>query len=169
MFWAGFNNSAGSQSTTPSAVTTRVYARFSGAGFQLGVSKNSSTTSDWYWDSSVHSVGDSLLVVGSYQINSGTSTDDVSQMWINPDAATLGAGTAPAPTLIASTGADITLSQVASFVLFDRSTAQPTGVFDELRIGTSWADVTAVPEPGAASLLLLGLLGWTGLRRARRS
>lgn len=165
VFWAGFNNSAGSQSTTPSTVVTRVYSKPSGSGFVLGTSKNSSSTSDWVWDSTVHNFGDTIFVVGSYTINSASSTDDVSQMWINPDASTFGAGTAPAALLSVATGADISLSQVASFVLFDRSAAQLTGTLDELRIGTSWADVTTVPEPSVLALAALGLLGLAAARR----
>ena len=162
VFWAGFNNSAGSQSTTPTTVATRVYSKAIGGGFVLGTSKSSSTTSDWVFDSTVRNLGDTLFVVGSYTFNTGSSSDDVSSMWINPDSSTFG-GSAPAPLLTASTGADITLSQIASFVLFDRSTAQLGGTLDELRIGTSWADVT--PEPSVAALTGLGLLALATLRR----
>ncbi len=166
VFWAGFNNSVGSQATTPTTVATRLYTKTSGSGFVLGVDKNSSSTSDWYWDTTTRNVGDTLFIVGAYELNSGTTTDDVSYLWINP---TVGSLTAPAPTLTAATGADITLGQVASFVLFDRSTAQPSGVIDELRIGTSWADVTGVPEPTTTALAGLGILALISrYRRGRR-
>lgn len=41
-----------------------------------------------------------------------------------------------------------------------------TTSFDEFRVGDTWADVTPVPEPSCAALLLLGGLGFT--RRWRR-
>jgi hypothetical protein len=165
VFWAGFNNSAGSQTTTPSVVATRLYTKTSGSGFVLGVDKNSASTSDWYWDTTTRNVGDSLFIVGAYELNSGSTSDDVSYLWINP---TVGSATAPSATLTAPTGADITLGQVASFVLFDRSAAQPSGIIDELRIGTSWAEVTGVPEPTSAALAGLGLLALVLRYRSRR-
>ncbi len=155
VFWAGFNNSAGSQATTPSTVATRLYTRTFGTGFQLGVDKNSSSTSDWYWDNTQRNVGDTLFIVGAYELNSASTTDDISYLWINP---TIGSAIPPTPTLTAPTGGDITLGQVASFVLFDRIASEPSGTIDELRIATSWADVTGVPEPTTAALAVLGML-----------
>lgn len=40
-----------------------------------------------------------------------------------------------------------------------------TTSFDEFRVGDTWADVTPVPEPSSAALLLLGCLGLAGRRR----
>ena len=166
VFWAGFNNSAGSQTGTPSVVATRVYTKTSGSGFVLGVDKNSGSTSDWYWDTTTRNVGDTLFLVGAYTMNSASTSDNVSELWINP---TIGSDTPPPATLTAATGGDITLGQVASFVLFDRSAAQPSGTIDELRIGTSWADVTGVPEPSTAALVGLGFLALLSRHRwARR-
>src|ERR1035437_6208318 len=84
IFWAGFNNSAGSQSTTPTTIASRVYAKGFGSTFQLGTSKSSSTASDWVFDSTTRNVGDTVFVVGSYTFNSATASDDVASMWINP-------------------------------------------------------------------------------------
>lgn len=46
------------------------------------------------------------------------------------------------------------------------NTAGETNQFDELRVGTSFADVTGIPEPGSAVLLVLG--GLVPLLRRRR-
>ena len=73
--------------------------------------------------------------------------------------------------LTASTGADIALSQVASFLLMDRSASQLGGTMDELRLGTSWGDVTGVvaaPEPSTLALGGFGALALVSLYRARR-
>ncbi|HVM49259.1 MAG TPA: PEP-CTERM sorting domain-containing protein [Candidatus Acidoferrum sp.] len=165
VFWAGFNNSAGSQSTTPTTIATRVYSKPSGSGYLLGVSKNSSSTSDWVWDTTVHSFGETVLVVGSYTFNTASTSDDVSQLWIDPPVITPG-GAAPTPTLVATTGGDITSSQIASFVLFDRSASELAGTLDELRIGNSYASV--VPEPSTAVLGGLGVLALVTFWRGRR-
>lgn len=45
----------------------------------------------------------------------------------------------------------------------------PGGVgYDSLRIGTTYADVTPIPEPAAASLLVAGVTGIAGCRSLRR-
>lgn len=153
VFWAGLNNVAGSQLTTPSVVGTRLYTRTAGGGFNFGVAKNSSTTTDWVWDTTELHVNDTIFVVGSYEINTGSTSDDVSRLWINPSSSTFGAASAPATPLIATSGGDITASTVASFLLFNRSPAEPAGmIVDELRIGTSWAEVTPPAPPTGATL-----------------
>jgi len=157
VFWAGFNNSVGSQATTPSVVGTRLYARSvtgSPGVFQLGVNQNGGTTT---WDTTdLFATGTTLFIVGSYTFNPGVG-DDVSQLWINPNTTS---ATPPAAT-VSATGTDLTT--IASFVLFDRIASEPTGTFDELRMDTSWANV--VPEPSTAALAGLGLLALTWARR----
>jgi PEP-CTERM motif len=161
IFWAGFNNTPGSQASTPSVVGTRLYARTTTGGFQLGVNENSSTITSWD-TTDLFSTGTTLFIVGSYTFNPSTS-DDVSQLWINP---TIGSATAPAATVSATGGSD--LSTIASFVLFDRNAIEPSGTIDELRIATSWADVTGVPEPSSMVLAGFGALALVSWCRARR-
>ena len=162
IFWAGFNNTPGSQATTPSVVGTRLYARTTTGGFQLGVNENSSTSTTWD-TTDTFSTGNTMFIVGSYTFNPGTG-DDVSALWINP---TIGSATAPAATISATGGSD--LSTIASFVLFDRNAIEPSVTIYELRIGT-WADVTGVPEPSSMVLAgfgfgALALVSWCRARR----
>jgi hypothetical protein len=158
VFWAGFNNSAGSQPTVPTVLATRVYTRAASGGFNLGLSKASSTASDWQWDSTVHHLNETIFVVGSYTFNSSSTTDDVSSMWINPAASTFGLANPPAATLVASSGGDITSSIIASFLLMDRDSAEPAGgVVDELRIATAWSSVT--PPAGPSPTLAIAQTG----------
>ncbi len=141
VFFAGFNNASGFQSTHPTVVGTRIYSRAVTGGFNLGVDKTSSTTTDWAWDPRVFKTNQVLFIVGSYTFNQVSGTDDVSKMWINPDPSTFGLSNEPATTLISSPGTD--LPQVASFLLMQRNANEPLAMLvDELRLGTSWGDVT---------------------------
>ncbi|HZV35860.1 MAG TPA: PEP-CTERM sorting domain-containing protein [Verrucomicrobiae bacterium] len=168
-FIAGFNNSAGSQSSTPSTFASRVYTRLSGTGFNVGLDLNGSTATQYA--SPTYNVGDTLFLVGSYTFVTGTANDTAS-MWINPDSSTFGAGTAPASTLTSSSSSESDIAQIASFMLRDGSALEPGVIVDDLRVGASWADVTpAVPEPGTTVLCGLGfgvlaLIGWS--RRSRQ-
>jgi hypothetical protein len=165
LVWAGFNNALGSQSGTPSVMAAQIKTKMlTSSTFALGTSKASTVASDCVWDPITRSVGDTLFVVGSYTLNSGSSSDDVSQMWINP---AIGSATPPAATLTASTGGDISSGLIASFVLENRDVKESSGIMDELRFGT-WADVTAVPEPSTVVLAGFGALALVSWYRARR-
>ena len=149
-FIAGFNNSIGTQTGQPTVVGTRVYARTAEGGFNLGVAKNSSTTTDWVWDETVFNTNETIFLVGSYTFTTaGGTTDDISKLWVNPDPAAFGAADPPATALIATGGNDIpgvsgNPPQIASFVFFQRSDVnEPAAMIaDELRVATTWAGVT---------------------------
>lgn len=156
-FWAGFNNSYGSSTNTPTTVATRVYTRASGGGFNFGMSKATSITSDILWDTTAHYTGETNFVVGSYTFNTSSTNDDVANMWIDPASSTFGSAFAP-PTLTTSLGGDVNGNTIESFVLMNRNTMEPAaGIFDELRIGTSWASVT--PPMQEAPLLNFAVSG----------
>jgi hypothetical protein len=171
-FIAGFNNSVGTQTGQPSVVGTRLYLRTSGTGFNLGVAKNSSTTSDWVWDNTVYVTNQTIFLVGSYTFTSvAVTNDDIARLWINPSPTNFSAPNPPPAGLTATTGPDITADQIASFVFFQRSaTVEPAAmVADEFRLDTTWAGVTpAYPKPanlsiqwqnGAPSISLSGSIG----------
>jgi hypothetical protein len=153
---AAFNNSRGTQGTTPTELGTRILAREAGAGgFNLGVAKNTTTPSEWVWSPQVFAVGETIFVVGSYTFNAGNSTNDVAMLWLNPEPTAFGSEQTPVASLIATNGADITSNQIGSFVFMQRglnNVNQPgEALVDELRIGTSWPSVTP-PAPFVASL-----------------
>ena len=146
---AGFNNSTGSQSGQPTVYGAQFLVRLSGSGYNVGLSKIASTV----WDTVVHTVGATLFVVGSYTLNTGTTSDDTSAMWINPPFTTFGAPAAPAPTLTSTAGNDISSQVIRSFLLRDAGATEPVVMLDELRIGTSWASVTPpAPVPARPTL-----------------
>jgi hypothetical protein len=158
IFWAGFNNTgAGSQLTTPSTVATRVVTKASGGGYQIGLDRNSGNTTLFQWDPTVRNVNDELFLVGSYTFNP-SANDDVSKLWVNPSSGSFG-GSEPGGALVSTAGsADI--NQIASFIFFNRNAGEPASVIaDELRIGSTWAEVTSVPEPGVWALAIMAGLG----------
>jgi hypothetical protein len=168
---AGFNNTRGSQSGNPSTVGGAMCVKASGSGFVVGVNEDSSNSSAATYDTTVLSFDTTYFVVGKYTIrgtlNQNTQDDDF-RMWINPDSGTFG-GAEPSGGLVAlAQQNDIPTNQgdgnavVQTFLLRQDGTstagnAATSIIFDELRIGTTYADVTPVPEPTALSLLAIGL------------
>lgn len=172
-YWAGFNNvqSQNAGTGTPGTIVTRVYARSTTGGYNIGLQEGSGGAPATTWNSQVLTTSDTVFLVGSYTFNSGTG-DDVAQLWINPSSSTFGAGSAPASSLTSSGGTDI--ARVASFMLFDRVADEPTtGLLDDLRFGQTWADVTppAVPEPSVTALgvAAMGLFGTWRMMRTKRN
>ena len=151
-YFAGFNNSRGSQANTPTVLGTRIVARSTGLGtYNLGMSKNTNNAPEWVWATNVFTTNQTIFLVGSYTFNTNSSSDDVSILWINPGPATFAATSPPPGTIVVSNGWDINSKQIASFVFLQRglnNTAQPeTTIADELRIGPTWASVTPVAQP----------------------
>ena len=162
VFWAGFNNSSGTQTTTPLSVGTRVVTRSATGGFNLGLDKSSGSAPSFVFSPLVFTPNDVLFLVGSYTFNSGSTTDDVSQLWINPPASTFGQATAPPAALTNSAGTD--LSGIASLVLFNRNSAEPaTIIADEVRVGASWASVTPPAESQTVPVLNISRSGNTSV------
>ncbi|MSU58725.1 MAG: hypothetical protein EXS35_11235 [Pedosphaera sp.] len=170
VFWAGFNNSTGTQLTTPSTVGTRVLTKSATGGYQIGLDKTSGNAGGFVFAPNVFTTAQTVFLVGSYTFNPAATNDDVSQLWINPAPATFGSPAPPAATLINTATNDISngAGQIASFVLFNRNANEPAQIIaDEVRIGTNWASVTppAIPPapPTLAATLAAGkiLLAWT--------
>jgi dienelactone hydrolase len=154
---AAFNNTPGPQGDSPSVFVSAVRVRptpdttDSPANYNIGIRKNPSIAT--VWDTGVFTASDEGPVhfaVTSYTFNSASTADDQVTLYLNPDPSTFG-GAAPTSGTILSTSAgnDISNGQIATFML--RQATQggaPQGIaFDELRVGTSWADVT----PAAAT------------------
>jgi hypothetical protein len=148
---------AGFTTGTGTSFGTKVNIRVNGAGgFNLGVSKAIGTTYGG-WAATDFNAGDAVFVVGRYRFNSSSGTDDLSDLWLNPDRASFGAGTAP-PAAIAGVGnGGNDLTQIDRFFFRSGGTSSSPAklVADELRIGLTWADVTP-PAPPELTLSPLG-------------
>jgi hypothetical protein len=146
-FIAGFNNSPPDTTGGVTRAGARLFVRadpLDPGRFNLGIRNDTGTTSETVWDSTQFAPGpgsDPIFLVVAYEFNPAGSTDDVTRLWINPAPATFGQGTAP-PTSLVHTGFDIYQSQIQSFFLRQVDTGPNVTIVDELRIGTTWADVT---------------------------
>ena len=101
-----------------------------------------------------------VFVVGRVT-HDGGSGNDLIELWFNPNLTTPGAAT------ISATFANFSGLDGFSF----ETGSTPTGRFDEIRFGTTFADVapTPVPEPAAVAVIAgCGALGFAASRRPRR-
>ena len=164
VFWAAFNNSSGTQGSTPTTVGTRLLTRSATGGFNVGLDKSSGNANGFVFSPVVYTTNDTLFIVGAYTFNTATTNDDVSQLWINPGASEpLVRPIAPAPTLTCVATND-PFTQISSFLLFNRNSAEPAGILaDEIRVGTSWASVTPPAENAQPPLLSIARAGNTSV------
>lgn len=114
---------------------------FVGSG-TLGIGKKSSTPAA----TTSLSSGTQFIVL-RYNIT-GTATDTV-DFWVNPDSSTFGSSTPPTAT--GSTSGGNNVASIPYFGLYAASGAGPSILFDEIRLGTNWAQVT--PPSGAVVVI----------------
>jgi hypothetical protein len=147
VFWAGFNNTQGAQTTTPTVVLARFLTKNDvtnniPGNFLVGISKTSGTAGQFTFATNSFSTNDVVFVVGAYTWIGDTADGlDYARLWVNPDPSTFGAATAPEATVTNFAGSDS--GNVRSFVLWNRNAQEPRDVtLDDLLIGNNWADVT---------------------------
>lgn len=131
-YFAGYYNT-----TTGTTTGAPVWTRLDGTSFDIGISARITTPVTW---STIKSLDATYLIVGAYQFVDG-ATNDSAKLWINPNASTFGR-TEPPPTLAAVNNTTDLASVVRFMVRQDAATLTPFIEMDELRIGTTWADVT---------------------------
>jgi hypothetical protein len=127
-----------------------------GSTFKVGVRSGGSGAT--YTTSSTLTVGKVNLFVVQYTFDGNVS------LWVNPTAG----GSEPTADISFAAGVSAANLQEIGFKSQSAATAG-NWFFDDLRVGTSWADVTPVPEPSVFALAGLGLLGlMTRFRNVKR-
>ena len=99
----------------------------------------------------------------------GPTGNITSTLYIDPALSSLGTGVAPTGSLFDNSASPDTTRAPYAFdtIRLGAFNAAGTVRFDEIRIGTTWADVSPGPEPSAAALLLTGAVGLLARRRRR--
>jgi arylsulfatase A-like enzyme len=136
-FFAAFGDTTGNQNSVLLRGVTKIYTKKSGAGFKLGVARNTAVSGNWVFDTTQRNTNQVLFIVGSYDYTAHTAN-----LWINPATNTWGAATPPAATISAAKGSDLNANGIQAFVLGCRTNPPPGCLVDDLRIGTNWAMVT---------------------------
>jgi hypothetical protein len=153
IFHIAFGNTNGTSTANNGSLGGRWYFKKSATDstkFNIGIAKVTSPTGGSsnptaYYDSRDFSVNDELFVVAGYTFNNAATNDDVVKLWVNPSAATLGQSTEPTPPVQGgTTPADSDLGFISCFNIMARNITQVSEMyFDEVRIGTNWAQVTS--------------------------
>jgi hypothetical protein len=147
-FFAGFNNTIGTQTAQPSVVGSKLFAALSGTGFKLGVGKSTAAAANIGFESATHATNEVIFVVLQYTFGATTAdgTNYPSKLWVNPSPSTFGASTPPTPSASSVGTVDQDITDAKTFIFFQRATTQPSYIADELRISYTWAGVTAAPD-----------------------
>ncbi len=131
---------------TSTLLPLRLYMKSSGAGFVFGISKAGLSIT---YESTVRNFGTVYLLVANYIYNTGTSTDDVLNLWVDPVLG-LPEGAATIPN-VTSTATDATT--IGAFFLRQGTAANAsTQKIDAILVGPTWASVTPVSNPTTSSI-----------------
>jgi pectate lyase len=105
---------------------------------------------DVFYTGASFAVNDAVLVVAKYTFGPGAGDDTVA-LWVNPDPGSFG-GSEPPPHIAPTTTGNATDAPALRFVFLRCNSSTVTGAndVDNIRVGSSWADVT--PAASAPAL-----------------
>jgi hypothetical protein len=115
----------------------------------IGINAGSTAGAGAQFESSATALSNTVLIVARYTFH--PAGKDVVDLWVNPSSANYGAATAPAPD--ATVANTYNLACIANFTISYRGGDSTFGEkWDEVRIGTTWAQVAPSSNPpGLAS------------------
>jgi autotransporter-associated beta strand protein len=131
-----------STATSGSGVSLNGAVIYLDQNLMLSLAKNSSTP-----DATVTygplTTNTTYLLVLRYKFNSGSSSDDSVDLWVNPNSS-LGVADANIPPPTISTTANADVAALNSIAYFQNSSTPGLFYLDEVHVSISWADVTPV-------------------------
>lgn len=129
-----------SPSTLQTNYFTRLHAKTSGAGYQIGVKKNNETAT--VYGSSVFDLNTTYLVVVKYTFNAASTTDDVVNVFVFADSNVPASEPVTAEILNMSEATKTDASDLGFVSLRQGSgTAAPTLTIDGIRVAGTWEDL----------------------------
>lgn len=165
IFIAGFNNNTTTQTpplTGVAAALTMHQNPINSDTFSLGLTNNVNGTANnaqlrTFDDDIMLGKGSTIFIVAGYTFGNGNVTTDSANLWINPAIGTFSqlAPVTPPDFTVTTNFTGINPYQIASFFLRDNSFDPSLMTIDEVRVGTTWADVTPRDpsiHPGDANL-----------------
>ncbi|HEY1684251.1 MAG TPA: PEP-CTERM sorting domain-containing protein [Tepidisphaeraceae bacterium] len=168
-----FNNAIGATSSESNTWADELTIRLGSVAntYNLGIRASTTAANTTYWSGDL-TPGSTYLVATEWTEGTTAGTGGLSQIWVNPSSTTFGAGSAPtADGSTVGTYSATALNDHTDSIIIGAGVAtnsNPNEVdIDEIRVGTTWADVTTVPEPASLSLLGLGAIAAMKRRRAR--
>ncbi len=182
-----FNNTTGSASSHPSNWAGNLVIRQGSTGgtYNLGIrasdTPGGTNAGHTYWTGDITPSTDAHFIVVRYAqdgdpADTGVSGDE-NALWVDPSALSYGAPEGSVPSPDGSSVGSINkasggVNNYAASVMIGAGISSGSNpdslVLDEIRVGTTWNDVTTIPEPASLSLLGLGGIGLLSRRRRRK-
>jgi len=121
-------------------------------GFQLGTGVTADSATRTFDATHTYVPGATLLLVLSYTFVNGAN-NDVARLYVNPIPGSPESANTPAVTV---TGvADVINNQIRTVFLRNNSVEPASTLVDDLRVGTTWAEVTPPSQPVSPSLRIV--------------
>ena len=125
----------------------RVYCKLVAGALNFGITHSSGSGGTVNYSSTPFSPGTTHLFVVKYTFNSGSTTDDTADLWVDPPIS----GTEPSP-LVSSI--DVTSTDATTIIAMSlrqgTATSASTQWVDGIRVATSWVDVLGWAPPVGA-------------------